>query len=231
MSVRVNASAAVGVLLLLLSAVPGGARAQTHDSGAAPPNGSSPLPLPVSDKPRSGWAALPVATYAPETQLGLGAFATHFFRVGDASAETRPSSLSAVGLYTLRNQLIVELIPELYWDEQRWHVWSRLDYRRYPNAMWAVGNDAPDDSKEWYREDRVRWQARVDRAISGAWRVEGTLEAMYMELAELEPDGLLEREAVPGARAGRSVGLGPGLLWDTRDHLLTPRRGAASCTS
>jgi outer membrane protein assembly factor BamA len=177
-------------------------------------------------KPRSGWAALPIASYSPETQLGLGAFATHFYRIGDASAETRPSSISAVGLYTLRNQLIVELIPEAYWDEQRWHVWSRLDYRRYPNATWAVGHDAPEDSEESYREDRVRWQARVDHELRGPLRALATLEAVYMELAELEAGGLLAREAIPGARGGRSVGLGPGLLWDTRDHLLTPRRGA-----
>jgi hypothetical protein len=219
-------SARALLLSALLLALPAAAMAQVHATTTAPPEGSSPLPLPPSDKPRSGWAALPIASYAPETQLGLGAFATHFYRVGDESAETRPSSLSAVGLYTLRNQLIVELIPELYWDAQRWHMWTRLDYRRYPNAMWAVGNDAPDESKEWYREDRLRWQARVDHAISGALRVEGTLEAMYMQLAELEEGGLLEREAVPGTNAGRSVGLGAGLLWDTRDHLLTPRGGA-----
>ena len=39
-------------------------------------------PVTTSERPRSGWAALPVATYSPETSLGLGAFATHFFRFG-----------------------------------------------------------------------------------------------------------------------------------------------------
>ena len=205
---------------------PASLRADPAVSAAATPRAEAATALPVESKPRSGWAALPVASYSPETQLGLGAFATHFFRIGDASAETRPSSLSAVALYTLRDQLITELIPELYWDEQRWHLWSRLDFRRYPNATWAIGNDAPEASEEWYREDRLRWQARIDHEVDGPLRIEATLEAIYMQLAELEAGGLLEREALPGARGGRSIGLGPGLLWDSRDHLLTPREGA-----
>ena len=177
------------------------------------------------EKPRTGWAVLPIATYAPETQLGLGVFGTHFFRVGDAGADTRPSSISAVGLYTFRQQLISELIPELYWDEMRSHVWARLDYRRYPNKLWAVGNDARASSGEAYTEDRVRLQSVIDHALEGPLRIEGKLEIASMELRAVEPDGLIDRAEVPGASAGRTVGVGPGLLWDSRDHLLVPRHG------
>jgi hypothetical protein len=185
---------------------------------------ATPQPQP-EQKPRTGWAVLPIATYAPETQLGLGVFGTHFFRVGDAGADTRPSSLSAVGLYTFRQQLITELIPELYWDEMRSHVWARLDYRRYPNKLWAVGNDAPASSGEPYTEDRVRFQSVIDHALEGPLRIEGKLEIAAMALRAIEPGGLIDRAEVPGASAGRTVGVGPGLLWDTRDHLLVPRHG------
>lgn len=217
-----NVLGAFLLVVLVLCAL----RVQAAPTAAAPATQPAAHAVHAAEKPRSGWAALPIASYSPETQLGLGAFATHFYRVGEESAQTRPSSISAVALYTLRNQLITELIPELYWDQERWHVWSRLDYRRYPNALWAIGNDAPDASKEWYREDRVRWQARADHEICGPLRVEAFIEAMYMQLADLEADGALVHDAVPGSRGGRSVGLTPGLLWDTRDHLLTPGRGA-----
>lgn len=182
-------------------------------------------PARAEDKPRSGWAVLPIATYSPETQLGLGVFGTHFFRVGDAAADTRPSSVSAVGLYTWRQQVIAELIPELYWDAMRSHVWSRLDYRRYPNKLWAIGNDSRASSEEAYTEDRLRWQAVVDHALAGPLRIEAKLELIAMQLHGVEPGGLLGDGAVPGASGGRSVGLGPGLLWDSRDHLLVPRHG------
>ena len=184
-----------------------------------------PQPASAEDKPLTGWAVLPIATYSPETQLGLGVFGTHFFRIGDAAADTRPSSVSAVGLYTFRQQVIAELIPELYWNEMREHVWSRLDYRRYPNKLWAVGNGARANSEEGYTEDRVRFQSVFDHGLDGPLRVEGKLEIASMQLDGIRPGGLLDEGAVPGAHAGRTVGLGPGLLWDSRDHLLVPRHG------
>jgi hypothetical protein len=179
----------------------------------------------TAERPRSGWAALPIGTYAPETSLGLGAFATHFFRFGNEPVATRPSSVSLVGLYTLKEQLIVELIPELYWHEETWHVWTRVDYRRYPNTLWAQGNRASIDTQERYAEDRLRWQALADRALFGALRVEGKLEAIYMRLSDVRPGGLLDRDELPGANGGRAVGLGGGVLWDSRDHMLTPHEG------
>jgi hypothetical protein len=179
----------------------------------------------AEDKPTSGWAVLPLASYSPETQLGLGVFGTRFFRIGDAGADTRPSSVSAVGLYTFRQQVIAELIPEMYWNDMRGHVWSRLDYRRYPNKLWATGNAAPAQREESSTADRVRFQRVFDHALDGPLRVEGKLEVASMQLSGIEPDGLLDTGAVPGRSAGRTVGLGPGLLWDSRDHLLVPRHG------
>ena len=175
--------------------------------------------------PRTGWAALPVAMYSPETSLGLGGFATHFFRFADEPTATRPSSVSLVGLYTLKEQLITELIPELYWDHERWHIWTRVDYRRYPNQLWAQGNRASASTEERYQENRVRWQALADRAVFGNLRVEGKLEAIGMDLSDLRPGGLLDTDKLPGARGGRSIGVGAGILWDSRDHMLTPHNG------
>jgi hypothetical protein len=217
---RSIASLALTLALVQLSAT---RTAVAEDAAVDAPQAAPRLAL--QDKPRTGWAVLPIATYAPETSLGLGVFGTHFFRVGDAGADTRPSSLSAVGLYTFREQVIAELIPELYWNQMRAHVWSRLDYRRYPNKLWAVGNDAPESSEEPYTEDRVRLQSVFDHALDGPLRVEAKLELTAMKLVDAEEGGLLDRGALPGAEAGRTVGFGPGLLWDSRDHLLVPRHG------
>src|SRR5690606_28389648 len=109
------------------------------------------LTLEEGEEPElEGWAALPLAMYSPETHLGLGAFGVYFFRLGEADVETRPSSVALVGLYTTREQAIFELIPELYWDDERWHLWSKLDYRRFPDSYWGIGNNTPDGAEERY---------------------------------------------------------------------------------
>jgi hypothetical protein len=185
--------------------------------------GAPPIP---ETKPRSGWAGLPIFTYSPETQLGLGVFGTHFFRTGPTLERSRPSSISVVGLYTWRNQLITELIPELYWNEDRSHLWSRLDYRDYPNTLWAVGPRAPDSSKEAYAERRLRWQGRIGQAIRGPLFLYGHFELLHMDLHDREAGGLLDRDEIPGADGGFTMSIGPGLAWDTRDNSLAPHTGA-----
>jgi hypothetical protein len=209
------------LLLSVLVGAPGGALA---DEEASKDDDGTPEPY---EKPDSGWAALPIATYAPETSLGAGGFATHFFRLGEQNPEqSRPSSLTVVGIYTLRAQIIAELIPELYWDDDEGHLWSRLDFRRYPNRIWDVGPNAPDSSEERYTEHRPRWQLRAGHALFGRFFLYGHLEAIHMTVRESEAGGLLDERRIPGAEGGATVGVGPGLAWDTRDHLLVPRHGS-----
>jgi outer membrane protein assembly factor BamA len=228
--VRWNRALALG---LLVAAWPSVALAQAQAPPAAqpkePPTPSGdvlPQPPVPRQKPSSGWAGLPIFTYSPETQLGLGVFGTHFFRTGPDVEDARPSSLSIVGLYTWRNQLITELIPELYWNEDRSHLWSRLDYRDYPNRLWPVGPSASEDSEESYSEQRVRWQGRIGQALRGSLFIYGHFELLHMSLRDREPDGLLDRGELPGAEGGFSMAFGPGLAWDSRDHALAPHTGA-----
>jgi outer membrane protein assembly factor BamA len=224
------ARAALGVLILsaACAAYPGRAAAEQPAHTEPPTPGNDPLPTPPvpRQKPSSGWAGLPIFTYSPETQLGLGLFGTHFFRTGQTVGQSRASSISVVGLYTWRKQLITELIPELYWNGDRSHLWSRVDYRRYPNTLWAIGPHSPDSSEEKYSEDRLRWQGRIGQALRGSLFLYGHFELVSMDLDDREPGGLLDRRALPGSQGGFSMALGPGLAWDSRDYSLAPHRGA-----
>lgn len=181
---------------------------------------------PVGEKPRSGWAALPVISYTPETELGLGGFGAHFFRFGTDPASSRPSSVALVGLYTTRDQVILEVIPELYWSMEQWHIWSKLDYRLYPNSYWGVGNATPDSAEENYTENTPRLQFWLRRKIYASFYVEGRLDAQYLLVQGLSTEGLLAKRSVLGARGGRTIGLGLTVGWDTRDHAIQPHRGA-----
>jgi len=178
------------------------------------------------ERPRSGWAALPLMLYSPETDLGLGGFAVHFFRLGDAPADSRTSSVAVVLLYTTRQQFIGELIPEFYWDEEEWHLWSKLDYRYFPNYFWGIGNDMPDSQEEAYNEAGPRWQIWLRRAIYYSLYLETRVDAQYMKISSTQEGGLLDTEAVPGAKAGRTIGAGLTLGWDSRDHALSPHVGS-----
>ncbi len=202
------------------------ALAQTPTSETSPVGGSAGPPVPEKAKPATGWAALPIVTYAPETEVALGGFGSYFFRLGEVTATSRPSSVTVVALYTLRNQLITELMPELYWNGDRTHLWTKFDYRRYPNRLWAIGSNAPDDSEEPYTEDRFRWQAKLGQSIRGPLFIYGHLRLIQMGVADERPGGLLATDAIVGADGGLTFEIGPGFAWDSRDHALTPHKGA-----
>jgi hypothetical protein len=180
----------------------------------------------AEEKPRSGWAALPVISYTPETEVGLGGFGAHFFRFGNDPASSRTSSVAMDGLYTTRDQLILELIPELYWSMEQWHIWSKLDYRLYPNSYWGIGNDTPDSTKENYTENTPRLQFWLRRKIYSSFYVESRLDAQYLVVQDVGAKGLLATKSALGARGGRTLGLGLTIGWDTREHAVQPHRGA-----
>ena len=173
----------------------------------------------------SGWSASPIVSYAPETHLGLGAFGVHFFRLGAAPVESRCSSLAVVALITTRSQFIGELIPELYWNDERWHLWSKLEYRHYPNALWGVGNHLPESNEEWYLESGPRWRTWLRSMLVLSFYLQLRFDAQRMEISRTEPSRLLDSGAVPGHRGGNTTGLGLTLGWDSRDHPQAPRRG------
>ena len=220
-----GAAAVLVALWASMTALPLQAQ-QLSAASAAPAVESRPLDTGGEAKPRSGWAALPLIAYSPETELNLGGFGAHFFRLGDAPASSRPSTLAAVAIYTTRDQIILELIPELYWDSEKWHIWSKLDYRYYPNSFWGVGNHMPDSDKENYTENTPRWQCWLRRMIVWSLYLEARVDAQYMAIADTEPEGLLDTKSVPGASGGRALGLGGALGWDSRDDAIVPHEGA-----
>ncbi len=211
------------------SAPPGGAAsgsAATGLSGLPPAQNNRDSTDSPQGKARSGWVALPLVSYAPETHLGLGGFCVHFFRFGASPVTSRASSLAVVALQTTRKQFIGELIPELYWDEDAWHLWSKADYRRYPNSLWEVGDDAADETEERYLENSIRWQIWLRRLVFLSAYLEGRLDLQYVTVGQAKRGGLLDMGGLPGSQGGRTMGAGVTVGWDTRDHALRPHQGA-----
>jgi len=179
-----------------------------------------------SELDRDGWAALPLASYAPETHVGLGAFGIYFFRMGSEPATTRPSSVALVGLYTTRHQAIVELIPELYMDDERWHVWSKLDFRSFPDSFWGVGPDTPAMAEERYDQVSYRFRNWIRRNVTGSFYVGMYTDAQRLSVTEVERNGIFDTEDVPGENGGWTVGTGVTVGWDTRDNAVDTRHGS-----
>ncbi|MCD6192377.1 MAG: hypothetical protein J7L26_02775, partial [Candidatus Aminicenantes bacterium] len=60
----------------------------------------------------SGFLALPVLFYTPETSLAIGGGGMFYYRPQGKSQKTRPSQISGLLMYTLKKQYRMSLNPD-----------------------------------------------------------------------------------------------------------------------
>jgi hypothetical protein len=168
--------------------------------------------------------AVPALTSQPETGFA-GAFIAYAVHT-PADTATRPAQYE-VGLQATQKRqtrLFVE------WDRwsagNRWRVQGTAEYRVYPLPFYGTGPVAPAANEEIYEPRGVIALLNVQRRLSRGWFVLGGARLSALTIRERAADGLLAPDTVPGADGARLVQWRTGLLYDTRDDVLTPRAGA-----
>jgi hypothetical protein len=171
-----------------------------------------------------GLVVVPLAMYSPETHVGVGGLMVRFFRVGDSPVESRVSSVSVIALVTTRHQAIIEVLPELYWDNEDNYAAGRLEYQRYPDSFWGIGDDTPDDAEERYLRERLRLRLTPRRRITGSIYAGLTADLM-LQRGTYSETGIFATQDIPGEAGGFTSGLGPAASYDTRDNTVSSRSG------
>lgn len=163
----------------------------------------------------------PVLFYAPETGLGFGAAAVWYFR----AERSRLSSLSPLLVYTSRGQFLVSARLESWFGRNRWRAVADAGFSRFPTKFWGIGNETPDEAEEDYTPRTVRGLAGLERRVAGSLYAGITASALARDLVEVEEDGALSAGSVPGTGRTELWSLGLSATWDSRDDVVTPRRG------
>lgn len=223
---RGGCSRQVAAAPLLVVAAPGGpavtaAQVPDADSTSASRLGQ-PAGLVADSDPRgpagATWVALPFLFYTPETGLGGGGVLGHYRRLGPL-VET--SSFVASVTVTAREQLVLEVFPDVYLGNGIW-LGGEVRYRHYPDVYYGVGPDTPEASGEDYTSRVADLLVRVHRPVRRGVRA-GVEARLRRETMLSEAGGLLADGGVPGSSGGTTVGIGALATWDTRDN--RSRRG------
>lgn len=219
--------------------------------------------MPTNDKPKeelalvknSGFYFIPMAYYKPETRIAGGAvFITYFRRKGDPEPETdgsvkklpidvRASSIATTLTYTQNKQVIWQFYPELYLDNERYHVMADTQYLYYPNRFYGIGNDTPGRNKEDYTSELFSNRSDLQRKFAPGlylgivhqyqwnrlreYEENGQLAppSISNRLKQVEEDGRLDMRAIPGTKEGRASGTGVSVSYDYRDNVQSARSG------
>jgi hypothetical protein len=174
---------------------------------------------------QSGTVIVPLVVYTPEMQLGIGGLLVQFFRIGDATADSRVSSVAFVALVTTRKQAIFEIHPDFYWDDERNHLTGKFEYQRFPDSFWGIGPHTRDQDEEDYERERGRFRGGFYRRFLGRVYAGVSTDLMLFTARYTDPTGIFETEPVPGKNGGFTGGYGPSVAFDSRDNTVATRSG------
>lgn len=173
-------------------------------------------------KDRDGWIAVPVVGFSPETSLQLGVLVIYFF---DLEKNSSLSSLPVLGIGTLKEQFIIEVRPELFFDHDNYRVWTRFDFRRFPDSFFGVGNQVRDQDREPYQREFARLRTNLRRRLVGDLHLGILSDHEKMSLSYERDDGLFATRDYVGEGGGFTAGFGITAAYDSRDHKNYPTRG------
>jgi hypothetical protein len=173
-----------------------------------------------------GRVIVPLVMYSPETHVGLGGLLVQFFRLGGAPPESRVSSVAFVVLVTTRRQAIFEIIPDVYWEDENYHLGVKLEYQRYPDSFFGIGARTRVADEERYERERLRFRSEATRRVVGSFFAGLSTDLMGFRGTYSDPDGIFATRRVPGEGGGFTSGVGPTVSYDTRDNAVSSRSGA-----
>jgi len=182
-------------------------------------------PQDTTARSKIGFLPLPIFYYTPETGFAGGAALLTFYRADTSDRTARPSSVMFDAIYTQKKQIILEVVPDIYLQQDAYRIMGSLIYIKYPQKFFGIGNNTPDSFEENYSSRAFRVSVDALHRISG--NISGGISLFYESrtLSEFKPNGLLEPGIILGSRGGTTLGIGVVAQWDTRDNIFTPTMG------
>lgn len=180
-----------------------------------------------------GWSWVPAGGpfSTKETNLGFGALVLFSFYLAKTQ-ETRPSSVSLRLAYTTRNQAVFAVEPRFFFEDSRYALLSRYEFRFFPNRFYGLGNQAPDLIQD-YTEERIYLDTEFQRRLLpdfflGLRHELDRLEVIRLGIPPNPPrpsTNYLNQGEVPGDTGELLNGFGPTLVFDRRDSQYSATRG------
>lgn len=168
---------------------------------------------------------LPAVFYTPETKLGGGAAITVVKRRAAQAADDRPTTVTAVALYTQLAQLNTGVGGDWWSRGNRWNVTSHAGFQRFPFTYFGTGSAVP-DSGEQYTPRTLSLAAGAQRLVRRGVYVGASATWDDQTMLETEEGGVLAAGTIPGSQGGTVTTASALVTWDTRDNLYYAERGS-----
>ena len=171
-------------------------------------------------------AVYPALGSSPETGFMFGVIG--FFVKNNKEAEQdefyRPTSISPYFIYTNKKQILTALDFDIYLKNGL-NINTIIRYFNFPDFYYGIGTKTNPDQKELYTDRFIRLSGRVMKPMRKDLFVGLMYDFHINSIRKVIPAGTLETDAPIGLAGGRSMGVGPGILMDSRNSTLYPTSG------
>ncbi len=173
----------------------------------------------------TGWVFFPYLFYTPETRIAVGAGGGYFFREPCSCTESRPSTVLGDLMYTQNKQLALAVQPDIYLRNEKYVLRAELEYQKYPDKFYGIGNRTSSDLEEDFTPEEIRIFLRAQARLLPGLYAGPVYEYLDSRLKEIENDGLFAQKTISGSDGARISGAGLQVSWDTRDNIYLPSKG------
>lgn len=169
---------------------------------------------------------LPTVYYTPETRVGFGALYFNYFKTNKKDSTLRKSNTQTFVTYTLNKQFSIENDYQLWLAKNRFYVTGYLDYSRFPQFFFGIGNNTQQQERVTFSADFFRIQTRAFTRVrknfyAGLFFQLKNVHNLDMALMSHSPE-----IPVHGNMGFSALGIGPEFLIDKRDNPLNPTKGS-----
>lgn len=169
--------------------------------------------------------ALPTAYYTPETRIALEVFAYLSFYSKGAE---RASNIRMFLAGTQNKQITLDIPWQIYFKDEKFIVDGKLDARRFPEYFYGIGNHTKEAERELYAYKSVGIRNFALKQIKGkkysGITVAGRVLRTKPDLSVF--DTLADMKEIIGSKGYSFLGIGPAFVYDARDVVLCPSKGA-----
>ncbi len=177
---------------------------------------------------KSKWIAYPTLAYSPETNWEIGAAAVLLY-YAKKDTSNRLSEVSGFSFFTLERQYGAHFDHALYSDKSTWFALGKLKFQSYPLLYYGIGPNIIGDELAIANANFMLIRERLLRSIKNNWYF--GIELDYERLSKVNFDWLSANQTtdyILGQDGYSNLGLGLGLIYDSRHNVLNVRQGFLS---
>ena len=172
------------------------------------------------------YLAIPVLFKAPETGWAYGLSSSASFKTTHYSDTlTRTSVITALGIFTQRQQNSQALDATIYFPKEKYILYFQSSHSYFPDNFWGIGAETKDSNLEKYAYAQLNISGHIKRKIYKNLFAGFIADYQNVYQVNYQKNGIFDTTAFSGKQKYADLGFGVSLSYDTRNSSFWPTKG------